>query len=138
MKVGLMLSFVSLNARLRSLELSKSVEIEGTTLNQVNKERLLYKKQSKGKRNEMRPLRNNVLIDEIKEEKKSESGLILDGTSADTETKIGFVVAIGPDVTDVKQFDKVVPDWSKGTVVEVEGRQGVMIKEDDILGILED
>jgi chaperonin GroES len=86
----------------------------------------------------MRPLRNNILIDEIKEEKKTESGLILDGTSADTDTKVGFVVAIGPDVTDVKQFDKVVPDWSKGTVVEVEGRQGVMIKEDDILGILED
>ena len=86
----------------------------------------------------MRPLRNNVLVDEIKEEKKTESGLILDGTSADDETKLGLVIAVGPDVTDIKQFDKVIPDWSKGTVVEVKGRQGVMIKEEDIFGIVEE
>jgi len=86
----------------------------------------------------MRPLRNNVVIDEIKEEKKTESGLILDGTSADDDTKLGFVVAIGPNVTDVQVYDKVIVDWSKGTVFEVQGRQGVMISEDNIIAIVEE
>lgn len=83
----------------------------------------------------IKPTKSNVLIDEIKEENKSDSGLILTGTDLQ-DTPTALVIAVGPDVTEVKFGDKIIPDWSKGTVVEVFDRQGVMIKEEDIIGVI--
>jgi co-chaperonin GroES (HSP10) len=84
----------------------------------------------------MKPLRNEVLIAELKQEKQTDSGIIL--TGKEERSHVALVMAIGPRVESLQVHQKVIPDWSKGRVVTVGELQGVVISEDDILGIVED
>jgi co-chaperonin GroES (HSP10) len=83
----------------------------------------------------MKPLRNNVLVAQIKEERNTESGIIL--TGPDVASKNGKVLAIGPDVEYVSVGETVVPDWSKGNPTTVDGIQCVIISEENILAVIE-
>jgi chaperonin GroES len=85
----------------------------------------------------MKPLHNNVLIAELKQDKTTESGIILAG-EAKERSQQALVMAVGPEVTQVKLHDKVIPDWSKGRVTKIGELQGVVIKEEDILCIIEE
>ncbi len=85
----------------------------------------------------IKPLKNKLLIAEVKRTTKSESGIYLESSASASETKTGLVLAIGPDVTEVAVQDEVVLDWSKGRVVKVDGVQRVVISQDDILAVLE-
>lgn len=82
------------------------------------------------------PLRDRVLIAENKTEAKTESGIILDGVTSIRDSKSGTVIEIGPLVTDVVVGDKVFLDWSKAQMVKVGDAQRVLIKQEDIVGIL--
>ena len=82
------------------------------------------------------PLRDRVLIAENKTETKTESGIILDGVTSIRDSKSGTVIEIGPLVTDVAIGDKVFLDWSKAQMVKVGDAQRVLIKQEDIVGIL--
>lgn len=84
------------------------------------------------------PLRKNVLIAEnATTYKTTESGLILDGVNSTCDSKTATVLAIGPDVTQVTIGDKILLDWTKGTVVKVGDAQRVMIAENNIIAVLE-
>jgi chaperonin GroES len=83
----------------------------------------------------MRPLRNNVLLAELKKKSETESGIIL--TSDQGKSQEALVVGVGSEVKYLKLEDTVIPDWSKGSVCTVEGIQCVVISEDDILAVIE-
>jgi co-chaperonin GroES (HSP10) len=84
-----------------------------------------------------KPLKDRVLVAENNSEVKSESGIILDNANSVRESKTGTVLAIGPDVTEVQVGNKILLDWSKASVVKIGDAQRVVIKEADIVAVLE-
>lgn len=86
---------------------------------------------------EIKPLKKNVLVAENKSEHKSESGIVLEGATSIRESKTGTVLAIGPDVTEVKVGDKIYLEWNKAQVIKVGDAQRVMIKEEDIVAVVD-
>ena len=85
----------------------------------------------------VKPLKDIVLVAENKRETQTTSGIILDAQGTG-ESKTATVLAIGPKVTSVEVGNKVLLMWNKGQVVNVDGAQRVMIKEEDIVAVLED
>jgi co-chaperonin GroES (HSP10) len=84
------------------------------------------------------PLRKNVLVAENKRENTTESGIVIQGAEGLGESKSGKVLAIGPEVTDVKVGDTIYLMWNKAKMVTVDGAQRVIINEEDIVAVLED
>jgi chaperonin GroES len=84
----------------------------------------------------IQPLHDKVLIAENKREETTSSGIILDSQGTG-ESKSGTVLAIGPEVTDVKVGDVVYLMWNKAQVVKVGDAQRVIIKQEDIVAVLE-
>jgi len=85
----------------------------------------------------VRPLHDKVLIAEGKKDTTTESGIILDGRGLGNTTP-GVVLAVGPDVNEVKEGDTVYIDWSKSSPVNIDGAQRVMISESEIIAVLEE
>lgn len=86
---------------------------------------------------ELKPLKNFVLIAEVKMETKSEAGIILEKAASAANSNAGKVLAVGPDVKEVAVGDTVYLEWAKGAPVKVDGAQRVMIKEEFIAAVLE-
>jgi chaperonin GroES len=84
----------------------------------------------------VKPLKDKVLIAEGKKDTTTESGIILDGRGLGNTTP-GIIVAVGPDVKEVKEGDTVYLDWSKSSPVNVDGAQRVMISEKEIIAVIE-
>lgn len=84
----------------------------------------------------IRPLKDNVLIAQIKTENTTASGIVLTGGVLD-ETKKAVVLAIGPSVQCVQVNDVVIPTWGKASVVMVDGNARMVIKEEDIMVVVE-
>jgi len=85
----------------------------------------------------VKPLKNKVLVAENASETKSEAGIILENVNSARDSKSGTVLAIGPDVTEVKVGDKILLDWSKASVTKINDAQRVLISEADIVAILD-
>jgi co-chaperonin GroES (HSP10) len=83
------------------------------------------------------PIKDRVLVAENASEVKSESGIILDNAKSVRESKTGTVLAIGPDVVDVKVGDKIYLEWNKAHVVKIGDAQRVIIKQEDIVAVVE-
>lgn len=83
------------------------------------------------------PLKDKVLIAENKAEHKSQSGIILEGATSIRESKTGTVLAVGPDVTEVKVGDKVYLEWNKAQIVKIGDAQRVIIKQEDIVAVID-
>jgi chaperonin GroES len=83
------------------------------------------------------PLSDRVLVAENKKENKTESGIILEGTRGTGETARATVLAIGPEVKDVKVGNVVLIDWAKASPVKVGDVQRAIIKEEFIIGVFE-
>jgi chaperonin GroES len=93
----------------------------------------------------IRPLQDRILVKRIDEEDKSKGGIIIPD-SAKEKPQEGRVVSVGSgrvseDGTvrplDVKKGDKVLFGKYGGTEVVVDGEEHLIIREDDILGIIE-
>ena len=93
----------------------------------------------------LRPLDNGVVIKQSEAEKKTQGGIILPG-AAQEKPQIGKVIAVGPgkmldsgkrEKMSVKKNDKVIYSKYIGNDVEIDGQKYVIIKESDILGIIE-
>lgn len=82
------------------------------------------------------PLKDRVLVAENKRENTTESGIVLQGAGFD-QSKTGTVLAIGPDVTDVKVGDVIYLEWNKAAVVKIGDAQRVIIKQENIVAVLE-
>jgi chaperonin GroES len=93
----------------------------------------------------IRPLNDRVLVLRIEEEEKTSGGIIIPDTAKEKPQE-GKVVAVGPGKIDengkripleVKKNDRVLFSKYGGTDVTIEGVDHLILREDDILGILE-
>ena len=92
----------------------------------------------------IKPLTDRVLIQAEKAEETTKSGIILAG-SAKEKPQEAEVVAIGPGAVvdgktvpmEVKVGDKVIYSKYAGTDVELEGEKYIIVKQNDILAIVE-
>ncbi|NOZ63924.1 MAG: co-chaperone GroES [Caldiserica bacterium] len=94
----------------------------------------------------VRPLSDRVLIKRLEEESKTEGGIYLPETAKEKSQK-GEVIAVGEGkrlkngkivALSVKKNDKVLFDKFGGTEVKVEGEEYIILKEDDILAVIEE
>jgi len=83
------------------------------------------------------PLKDRILVAENNSETKTESGIILEGANSVRESKRATVLAIGPDVKDVKVGDVILLEWNKAAVVKVGDTQRAMIKEENVVAVFE-
>ena len=92
-----------------------------------------------------RPLGDRVLVKRVKEEEKSKGGIIIPDTAKEKPQE-GEVVAVGPGgrdedgeriALDVEVGDRVLFGKWSGSEVTVDGDELLIMKESDILGVLE-
>jgi chaperonin GroES len=86
---------------------------------------------------EIRPINDRILVAENKKENTTASGIVIEGARGVGDTAQGTVLAIGPDVTEVKVGDVVLLDWAKASPVKVGDAQRAMIKEEFVIAIVE-
>ncbi|MCB9780838.1 MAG: co-chaperone GroES [Alphaproteobacteria bacterium] len=95
----------------------------------------------------IRPLFDRVLVKRSEEPTKTASGLFLPETASKEKPVQGEVLAVGNGrvsddggVTEltVKVGDKVVFGKYAGTEIKIDGEDRLILREDDILGIIED
>ena len=88
----------------------------------------------------LKPLADRVVIKMVEAEETTKSGIILTG-SAKEKPQIAEVIAVGPGLKDnkmqVKAGDKVITSKFSGTEVKIEGEEYIIVKENDILAIVE-
>ncbi len=84
------------------------------------------------------PLGKRVYIAEVKTEKKTASGIILEGANSIRETKFAEVLAVGYDVKKVRVGQRIVLDWSKCYPVKIGDIERAVIDEEHILGTYAD
>lgn len=85
---------------------------------------------------EVFPLGTKILCAEVKKERRSEAGLILEGTKSMNETAAARVLAVGPDVTKAKVGNEVYIDWAKTKLIIVDGAQRVIVDQDEIMALV--
>jgi chaperonin GroES len=92
----------------------------------------------------IRPLHDRVIVKRIAEEEKTKGGLIIPDTAKEKPQE-GRVVAVGPGKQDdgkviplgVKAGDKILFGKYSGTEIKLDGEEHLIMKEDDILGVIE-
>ena len=93
----------------------------------------------------IRPLHDRILVKRIEEESKSSGGIIIPDSAKEKPAE-GKVIAVGAGKLDddgeaipldVKKGDRVLFSKYAGTEVNIEGGEHLIIREDDVLGILE-
>jgi len=93
----------------------------------------------------LKPLGDRVVIKMMKAEEKTKSGLILTG-SAKEKPEVAEIVEVGPgglvDGKEVKMTvekgQKVITSKYSGTEVKVDGEEYTIVRQNDILAIVED
>ena len=93
----------------------------------------------------IRPLQDRVILKRVKEEEKTRGGIIIPDT-AQEKPQEGEVVAVGPGgrdedgeriALDVKVGDKILFGKWSGTEVKIDGEDLLIMKESDIMGVIE-
>ncbi|ABA59368.1 MULTISPECIES: co-chaperone GroES [Nitrosococcus] len=93
----------------------------------------------------IRPLHDRVIVRRMEEEKTSSGGIVIPDTAAEKPIR-GEVVAVGNGkilesgevrALDVKVGDKVLFGKYSGTDVKVESEELLVMREDDIMAVLE-
>jgi chaperonin GroES len=94
----------------------------------------------------IKPLSDHVLIEPIKEEEKTKTGILLPETAEKEKPEQGKVIAVGPgkknkkgdrSPIDIKIGDKVLFTKYGPAEIKVEGKEYLIAKEEDILAIIE-
>jgi chaperonin GroES len=92
----------------------------------------------------IKPLNDRVLVLRIEEEEKTSGGIIIPDTAKEKPQE-GRVVAVGPGKTDddgkrvsldVQKGDRVLFGKYAGTEIKINGVEHLIMREDDILGII--
>ena len=92
-----------------------------------------------------RPLHDRVVVRRVEEEAKTAGGIIIPDTAQEKPSQ-GEVVAVGPgargddgkiNALDVKVGDRVIFGKWSGTEVKIDGTDLLIMKESDIMGVLE-
>ena len=92
-----------------------------------------------------RPLHDRVVVRRIEEEEKTKGGIIIPDTAKEKPQE-GEVIAIGPGArdesgklvpVDVKTGDRVLFGKWSGTEVKIDGQDLLIMKESDVMGVIE-
>ena len=93
----------------------------------------------------IRPLHDRVIVKRLEEERKTASGIVIPDTAAEKPDQ-GEVLAVGPGKknedgklvpVDVKVGDKVLFGKYSGQTVKVKGEELLVMREEDIMGVIE-
>ena len=93
----------------------------------------------------IRPLFDRVVVKSVDSEETTKSGIVLPG-AAKEKPQMAEVVAVGPggnvdgkEITmTVKKGDKVITSKYSGTEVKVDGEECTIVRQGDILAVVED
>ena len=92
-----------------------------------------------------RPLQDRVLVRRVAEEEKTKGGIIIPDTAKEKPQE-GEIVAVGPGLVgddnervalEVKPGDRILFGKWSGTEVTLDGQELIIMKESDILGVVE-
>jgi chaperonin GroES len=93
----------------------------------------------------IRPLQDRVLVERVEEEQKTKGGIIIPDTAKEKPQE-GKVVAVGTGRVNedgkvtplaVKAGDRILFGKYSGTEIKLNGNEYLIMREDDILGVLE-
>ncbi len=93
----------------------------------------------------IRPLQDRILVKRVEEEAKTKGGIIIPDSAKEKPAE-GVVVAVGNGkkaddgnliALDVKKGDRVLFAKYAGTEVKINDEEHLIMREDDILGIIE-
>ena len=94
---------------------------------------------------QVRPLHDRVLVKRFLEEEKSKGGIIIPDTAKEKPIQ-GEIIAVGTGRVaedgkvrplEVKKGDKILFGKYSGTEIKIEGEDFLMMREEDILGIIQ-
>lgn len=93
----------------------------------------------------LRPLQDRILVQRVEEEAKTRGGIIIPDSAKEKPIE-GKVVAVGKGKTgddgkrialELKKDDKILFSKYGGTDIKIEGEEYLIMREDDVLGIIE-
>ena len=92
----------------------------------------------------IKPLADRVVIQMVESEETTKSGIVLPG-SAKEKPQVAEVVAVGPGTVvdgktvpmEVKVGDKVLISQYAGTTVKLDGKENIIVRQSDILAVVE-
>jgi chaperonin GroES len=93
----------------------------------------------------IRPLHDRVIVKRLEEERKTASGIVIPDNAAEKPDQ-GTIQAVGPGkrdehgkhiAMDVKVGDRVLFGKYAGQTVKVDGKEVLVMREDDIMGVVE-
>jgi chaperonin GroES len=93
----------------------------------------------------IRPLQDRVIVKRVEEEEKTKGGIIIPDTAKEKPME-GKVIAVGKGklmedgkvhALDVKAGDRILFGKYSGTEVKIDGEEHLIMREEDILGVIE-
>ncbi len=93
----------------------------------------------------LRPLQDRILVQRVKEEDKTKGGIIIPDTAKEKPIE-GKVIAAGKGklseegkriALEIKKGDRILFGKYSGTEVKIEGEEYLIMREDDVLGVIE-
>lgn len=93
----------------------------------------------------IKPLHDRVIVKRIKEDDKTKGGIIIPDTAKEKPIE-GEILAVGPgkildngkqQALEVKKGDRVLFGKYAGTEIKIEGEEHLIMREDDIIAIVE-
>ena len=92
----------------------------------------------------VRPLHDRIIVKRVDEETTSKGGIIIPDTAKEKPQE-GRVVAVGPGRTedgkliklDVRKGDRILFSKYAGTEIKLDGEEHIIMREDDVLGVIE-
>ena len=93
----------------------------------------------------VRPLQDRVIVRRVEEQEQKSAGGIIIPDTAKEKPQEGKVVAVGPGKkedgkvlsVDVKAGDRVLFGKYAGTEIKLDGEEHLILREEDILGVIE-
>ncbi|HID29216.1 MAG TPA: co-chaperone GroES [Desulfobacterales bacterium] len=93
----------------------------------------------------IRPLHDRILVERIEEDNRTKGGIIIPDTAKEKPMQ-GKVLAVGKGkvgekgqmiAPDLKEEDRILFSKYAGTDVKIDGKEHLIIREDDVLGIID-
>ena len=93
----------------------------------------------------LRPLQDRILVQRVKEEEKTKGGIIIPDTAKEKPAE-GKVIAVGNGKLgddgkriplEIKKGDRILFGKYSGTEVKIEGEEQLIMREDDVLAVIE-
>jgi chaperonin GroES len=93
----------------------------------------------------IRPLQDRILVKRLEEEQTTKGGIIIPDTAKEKPSE-GLVIAVGKGKVlengkqvplDVKKDDRILFGKYAGTEIKLEGEEYLIMREDDVLGVIQ-